>query len=115
MDALFAYAQLLLIGYDVFFFSYQINEQFAIDLVAEEPVVVVKGGHTWCDGGWSRSSDYVLMLLCLIVMAGHDALGHPKVYINLDKPEINVCGYCGRRFVAETHKSLFADESFVDL
>lgn len=27
------------------------NEQFAIDLVAEEPVVVITGNHTWCDGG----------------------------------------------------------------
>ena len=32
--------------------SLQVNEQFAINLVAEEPVVVVKGRHTWCDGGW---------------------------------------------------------------
>ena len=47
----------------------QVNEQFAIDLVAEEPVVVVENNHTWCDGG-------------------RGALGHPKVYINLDKPEI---------------------------
>ena len=69
------------------------NEQFAIDLVAEEPVVVVKGNHTWCDGG-------------------RGALGHPKVYINLDKPEMNMCGYCGKRFVAETHKELFKNEKF---
>lgn len=68
------------------------NERFAIDLVAEEPAVVVKGNHVWCDGG-------------------RGALGHPKVYINLDKPEINVCGYCGKRFVAETHKDLFKDEN----
>ena len=27
------------------------NDQFAIYLVAEEPVVVVTGSHTWCDGG----------------------------------------------------------------
>ena len=32
--------------------SLQINEQFAINLVAEEPVVVIQGRHTWCDGGW---------------------------------------------------------------
>ena len=30
---------------------FQVNEQFAINLVAEEPPVVVKGTHTWCDGG----------------------------------------------------------------
>ena len=73
--------------------SPQVNEQFAIDLVAEEPVVVVKSNHTWCDGG-------------------RGALGHPKVYINLDKPEINVCGYCGKRFVAEANKGLFQNENF---
>ena len=39
-------------------------------------------------------------------------LGHPKVYINLDKPEINVCGYCGQRFVALDHKELFPNEQF---
>lgn len=44
--------------------------------------------------------------------SGHAGLGHPKVYINLDKPEINVCGYCGRRFVSEKHKSLFPEEQF---
>lgn len=54
-------------------------------------MVVVKGTHTWCDGGDA-------------------ALGHPKVYINLDKPEINDCGYCGKRFVAEVNKQLFMNE-----
>ena len=57
-------------------------------------MVVIKGTHTWCDGGRA-------------------ALGHPKVYINLDKPEINDCGYCGKRFVAEKNKNLFPKEKFV--
>lgn len=69
----------------------QVNEQFAINLVAEEPVVVVKSNHTWCDGG-------------------RGALGHPKVYINLDKPEIMDCGYCGKRFLADKHKKFFENE-----
>ena len=73
----------------------QVNEQFAISLLAEEPVVVMKGSHTWCDGGGG-------------------ALGHPKVYINLDKPEINDCGYCGKRFIAEKNKELFPKENFTD-
>lgn len=73
----------------------QVNEQFAISLLAEEPVAVVKGSHTWCDGG-------------------RGALGHPKIYINLDKPEINDCGYCGKRFVAEKNKNLFPKENFTD-
>ena len=42
---------------------------------------------------------------------GHAGLGHPKAYINLDKPEINFCGYCGR-FVSKQHKSHFPDEQF---
>lgn len=71
----------------------QVNEQFAIDLLAEEPVVLVRGGHTWCDGG-------------------RGALGHPKVYINLDRPEIADCGYCGKRFLQEKHKELFENEQF---
>ncbi len=72
--------------------STQVNERFAIDLLAEEPVVVVRGNHTWCDGG-------------------RGALGHPKVYINLDRPEIMDCGYCGKRFLGDTHKQLFSKEN----
>lgn len=78
-----------------FFLVSQVNEQFAITMLAQEPVVVVKGSHTWCDGG-------------------RGALGHPRVYINLDKPEINDCGYCGKRFVATKNKNLFQKENFVD-
>ena len=70
----------------------QINDQFAIDLVAEEPVVVIKGNHTFCDGG--------------------KALGHPRVFINLDPPKVQDCGYCGKRFVSETHKPLFTNLTF---
>ena len=69
------------------------NDQFAINLLAEEPVVVINDTHTWCDGGG-------------------DALGHPKVYINLDKPEIGVCGYCGKSFVSSQNKHLFPEEAF---
>lgn len=29
----------------------QVNPRFAINLVAEEPVVVIDGSHTYCDGG----------------------------------------------------------------
>uniref|UniRef100_UPI00358EFBB8 NADH dehydrogenase [ubiquinone] iron-sulfur protein 6, mitochondrial n=1 Tax=Myxine glutinosa TaxID=7769 RepID=UPI00358EFBB8 len=57
----------------------EVNEQFAINLVAEEPVQEVEGRTTWCDGG-------------------NGALGHPRVYLNLDKDENAVCGYCGLRF-----------------
>merc|ERR1711976_958562 len=60
-----------------------INPQFAIDLIAEDPIVVVKGNHVFSDSG--------------------GALGHPKVYINLDRPEVGVCGYSGRRFIQEKY------------
>lgn len=48
----------------------------------------------------------------ILSLIGNETLGHPKVYINLDKPEINVCGYCGKRFVATQHKHLFPNEQF---
>ena len=31
--------------------SCQVNPRFAINLVAEEPVVIIDGNHTYCDGG----------------------------------------------------------------
>lgn len=31
---------------------------------------------------------------------GGGAKGHPKIFINTDKPEIAVCGYCGLGFVS---------------
>jgi NADH dehydrogenase (ubiquinone) Fe-S protein 6 len=52
----------------------------AIDLVHEEPVFKTDKRVIYCDGG-------------------EGALGHPKVYINLDKPEIAICGYCGKQFI----------------
>lgn len=30
---------------------------------------------------------------------GGGPLGHPKIFINTDKPEIATCGYCGLPFV----------------
>ncbi|XP_028392824.1 NADH dehydrogenase [ubiquinone] iron-sulfur protein 6, mitochondrial-like [Dendronephthya gigantea] len=57
-----------------------VNEQFAIDLIDEEPPIEVDSRVVWCDGG-------------------HAALGHPKVYINLDQEGPHACGYCGLRYV----------------
>lgn len=45
-------------------FPFQVNENFAIDLIAEQPVSHVESRVIWCDGGGG-------------------ALGHPRVYINL--------------------------------
>ncbi|KAI6246745.1 Lactobacillus shifted protein [Erysiphe necator] len=35
---------------------------------------------------------------------GGGPLGHPRVFINIDKPQICVCGYCGRPFASEHHR-----------
>ncbi|KAK4514481.1 uncharacterized protein ATC70_002078 [Mucor velutinosus] len=59
--------------------STQPNPMAAIELIAEEPIRFVKERITHCDGGGGP-------------------LGHPKVYINLDKPGPHACGYCGIRF-----------------
>ncbi|KAI8984461.1 zinc-finger domain-containing protein [Mycotypha africana] len=60
----------------------QPNPSAAIELIAEEPVRFVKERRVACDGGGGP-------------------LGHPKVYINLDQPEPQACGYCGVRFQRE--------------
>ncbi|XP_023683416.2 NADH dehydrogenase [ubiquinone] iron-sulfur protein 6, mitochondrial [Paramormyrops kingsleyae] len=63
----------------------EVNENFAIQLVAEEPVSYVQTNVVSCDGGGG-------------------ALGHPKVYINLDKEtKVGTCGYCGLQFQHKHH------------
>lgn len=57
----------------------QVNERWAIDLVAQDPVVVTD----------ERT----------VVSTGGGALGHPKVFINVDKNQVHVCDYSGRRFI----------------
>ncbi|VDN57617.1 unnamed protein product [Dracunculus medinensis] len=57
----------------------QVNPNIAQNLIAELPPVPSKERVVFCDGG-------------------HPALGHPRVYINLDKPGTHACGYCGQRF-----------------
>ncbi|OXG11223.1 NADH dehydrogenase (ubiquinone) Fe-S protein 6 [Cryptococcus neoformans Tu401-1] len=59
--------------------EYQPNRPSAMGMVAEYPVRLVQGRKAACDGGGG-------------------ALGHPKIFINLDKPGPKVCGYCGIRF-----------------
>ncbi|XP_074185218.1 NADH dehydrogenase [ubiquinone] iron-sulfur protein 6, mitochondrial isoform X1 [Rhinolophus sinicus] len=66
-------------------FLLQVNENFAIDLIAEQPVSDVGSRVIACDGGGG-------------------ALGHPKVYINLDKEtKTGTCGYCGLQFRQQHH------------
>ncbi|KAH0618032.1 hypothetical protein JD844_016957 [Phrynosoma platyrhinos] len=63
----------------------EVNENFAIDLIAEQPVSEVETRVVYCDGGGG-------------------ALGHPKVYINLDKDtKTGTCGYCGLQFKQKHH------------
>ncbi|XP_055381702.1 NADH dehydrogenase [ubiquinone] iron-sulfur protein 6, mitochondrial [Condylostylus longicornis] len=62
-----------------------VNENWGIKLIDEIPPKEVTERVVWCDGG-------------------DEHLGHPKVYINLDKPGAHTCGYCGLRFIKkDTH------------
>jgi NADH dehydrogenase (ubiquinone) Fe-S protein 6 len=38
---------------------------------------------------------------------GGGPAGHPKIYINTDKPEIATCGYCGLPFVGFSPSGMF--------
>ncbi|KAI8799994.1 zinc-finger domain-containing protein [Cladochytrium replicatum] len=60
--------------------DYQPNPLSALELINSQPVVQVHNRIVACDGGGG-------------------ALGHPKVYINLDEPGLVVaCGYCGTKY-----------------
>lgn len=56
----------------------------AIDLIHKQPVRWTEKKVVSCDGGGGP-------------------LGHPRVFINTDKPSINPCGYCGVPFVCFHH------------
>lgn len=62
----------------------QPNPLSAMELIANEPVRIVQGRKVVCDGGGG-------------------ALGHPKIFINLDKPGPHACGYCGLQFEQVVH------------
>jgi len=62
----------------------QPNPLSAMELIANEPIRLVDGRKAVCDGGIGP-------------------LGHPKIYINLDKPGPQSCGYCGLRFEQAPH------------
>lgn len=57
-----------------------VNQNWAIKMIDETPITMSSSRVVYCDGGTEP------------------ALGHPKVYINLDKPGAHACGYCGQRF-----------------
>ncbi|XP_021379435.1 NADH dehydrogenase [ubiquinone] iron-sulfur protein 6, mitochondrial-like [Mizuhopecten yessoensis] len=60
-----------------------VNRSFAQDLVAAEPVVVVNDRQVMSNSG--------------------GALGHPRVFINLDADKVAVCGYSGRKFIQKKY------------
>ncbi|XP_033225303.1 NADH dehydrogenase [ubiquinone] iron-sulfur protein 6, mitochondrial [Belonocnema kinseyi] len=62
----------------------EVNPNWAIKLIEETPPTRTEDRVVACDGGGGP-------------------LGHPKVYINLDKPGNHSCGYCGLRFYKEDH------------
>jgi NADH dehydrogenase (ubiquinone) Fe-S protein 6 len=62
----------------------QPNPLSAMELIANEPIRLVQGRKAVCDGGGGP-------------------LGHPKIFINLDKPGPRACGYCGIRFEQYHH------------
>ncbi|OJA21510.1 hypothetical protein AZE42_05112 [Rhizopogon vesiculosus] len=62
----------------------QPNPLSPMELIQNEPIRVVHGRKAICDGGGGP-------------------LGHPKIFINLDKPGPRPCGYCGLRFEQAPH------------
>ncbi|KIH92981.1 NADH dehydrogenase (ubiquinone) Fe-S protein 6 [Sporothrix brasiliensis 5110] len=66
-------------------FSLQPQPYSAMELVHQEPVRWTHDRIVACDGGGG-------------------AAGHPRVFINTDKPQISVCGYCGLPFANEHHR-----------
>ncbi|KAK4190447.1 hypothetical protein QBC35DRAFT_490390 [Podospora australis] len=66
-------------------FELQPRPWAAIELIHKQPVRWTHDRVVACDGGGGPA-------------------GHPKVYINVDKPEITPCGYCGLPFANEHHR-----------
>ena len=56
----------------------------AIDLIHKQPVRWTDQRVVSCDGGGGP-------------------LGHPRIFINVDKPQINMCTYCGLPFVSRRY------------
>merc|ERR1739845_135172 len=62
----------------------QMSPNIAMEMYVEESIHVVEGRTVSCDGGGG-------------------ALGHPKVFINLDKHKLGQCAYCSRLHVKKEH------------
>ena len=82
----------------------QVNEQFAIDLIAKVPPIVVNKRIVSfptsiidiIDNDFYHLEYFNFQVSC---DGGGGALGHPKVYINLDDGKPVSCIYCGLRYV----------------
>jgi len=72
------------VRFDVTGLRKQTNTEWAIDLIAKVPVIKVNARVISCDGGGG-------------------ALGHPRVFINLDQAGPHSCIYCGLRYEMEHH------------
>ncbi|KAI1878201.1 uncharacterized protein JN550_000383 [Neoarthrinium moseri] len=66
-------------------FDLQPQSQAAIELIHKQPVRWTHDKVVACDGGGGPA-------------------GHPRIFINTDKAEIAVCGYCGLPFANEHHR-----------
>ncbi|KAL2156339.1 hypothetical protein VTH82DRAFT_1084 [Thermothelomyces myriococcoides] len=66
-------------------FELQPRPYAAIELIHQQPVRWTHERIVACDGGGGPT-------------------GHPRIYINTDKPEIATCGYCGLPFANEHHR-----------
>ncbi|KKA20027.1 hypothetical protein T310_5970 [Rasamsonia emersonii CBS 393.64] len=65
--------------------EYQPRPYAAIELIHKQPVRWQKERVVACDGGGGP-------------------LGHPKIFINVDKPQIVYCTYCGLPYAHEQHR-----------
>ncbi|KAA6409028.1 MAG: NADH-ubiquinone oxidoreductase [Lasallia pustulata] len=66
--------------------EFQPQPEAAIELIHKQPVRWTQKRVVSCDGGGGP-------------------LGHPRIFINTDKPQICMCTYCGIPFANEHHRS----------
>lgn len=66
-----------------------VNPNWAVEMIDEVPPIQVDGRVAYCEGRDGPD--------------GPAALGHPRVYINLDKGKPESCLYCGLRYIKKKH------------
>ena len=66
-------------------FDLQPQSKSAMEMIHKEPVRWTHERIVACEGGEGPA-------------------GHPKIFINTDKPEIAICGYCGLPFAHEHNR-----------